>query len=151
MTPPHEKYLSQPDELPLVDLLRRSSIYLAGVEKELAEEAGLNTTAARALVLIVEAHKGVEAYSPTALADVLDLTTASMTAVTDKLESAGLVERRPNVADRRKICLHPTPHGTAEHQRIRDRLAAVVDAAASTLSRADRAGFRKGLLALAAL
>lgn len=151
MTPPPGQYLSAPDGLPLVDLLRRSSIYLAGVEKELAEESGLNTTAARALVLIVEAHEGVEAYSPKALADVLDLTTASMTAVTDKLEGAGFVERRPNVADRRKICLHPTPRGTAEHQHIQEQLAAVMESAVSTLSGEDRKAFRNGLLALAAL
>lgn len=120
------RYLTDSEDLPLVDLLRRTSIYLAGVEKDLAEKAGLNITAARALALIVEADAGVEAFSPRVLADVLDVSTASMTAVTDHLETAGLVERRPNVADRRKVCLHPTPEGSAAHSRLQEDLGTIV-------------------------
>lgn len=144
-------YLTEPDDLPTVDLLRRSSIYLAGVEKDLAEKAGMNVTAARALALIVEADAGVEAFSPKVLADVLDLSTASMTAVTDRLESAGLVERRPNFADRRKICLHPTPTGSNEHSRIQNELGETVNTSLTSLTSQEIDAFRRGLRALAFL
>lgn len=58
-----------------------------------AERVGLNVTAIQALGFIVEAQAGIEAFSPRALAGVLDVSTASMTVITDRLEDAGLVER----------------------------------------------------------
>ncbi|MHA7219227.1 MarR family transcriptional regulator [Arthrobacter sp. MDT1-48-3] len=42
---------------------------------------------------------------------MLDFSTASMTTVADRLKSAGFVQRRPNRAERRKICLLPTKAG----------------------------------------
>lgn len=151
MTSATGNHLSDPEDLPMVDLLRRCSIYLAGVEKDLAEKAGLNTTDARALALIVEADAGVEAFSPRVLADVLDVSTASMTAVTDRLEKAGLVERRPNIADRRKICLHPTSHGSAVHVHIQSGLRETITDSLAPLSAQDSDAFHRGLRALAQL
>lgn len=151
MTSPVSRYLLDSEDLPMVDLLRRTSIYLAGVEKDLAEKAGLNITAARALALIIEADSGAEAFSPRVLADVLDVSTASMTAVTDRLETAGLVERRPNVADRRKICLHPTRKGVAAHSRLQNDLGSTLADALASLSTSDTDAFRKGLRTLAKL
>ncbi len=137
--------------MPIVDLLRRVSIFLTALEKDHAEQVDLNVTAARALALIVEADAGVEAFSPRVLADVLEISTASMTVITDRLEDAGLVERRPNVADRRKICLHPTHAGTALHHRLRQDLEASVETGLNALSTAQHHAFRTGLATLAQL
>ncbi|BBE24369.1 MarR family transcriptional regulator [Arthrobacter sp. MN05-02] len=145
------RFLGPADNLPTIDLVRRMSIFVAGLEKEHAEQAGLNVTATRALALIVEADAGVEAFNPRALADVLDMSTASMTAITDRLEGAGLVERRPNVADRRRICLHPTQQGSSLHHRLRHELKTAVDTGLAALTSPEHRAFRKGLTALARL
>jgi DNA-binding MarR family transcriptional regulator len=145
------RFLSPPDNLPTIDLIRRMTIFLAAQEKEHAERVGLNVTAIRALGLIIEADAGIEAFSPRALAGVLDVSTASMTAITDRLEDAGLVERRPNVADRRKICLHPTQHGNTMHDHLRQELETSVSTGLAILAEDEHQAFRKGLTALSRL
>jgi DNA-binding MarR family transcriptional regulator len=142
------RFLGPAEDLPTVDLVRRMAIFLAAEEKGHAERVGLNLTTTRALALIVEADAGIEAFSPRALADVLDVSTASMTAITDRLEDAGLVERRPNVADRRRICLHPTQRGSSMDDRLRNDLKASVDTGLTSLTKAEQNTFRKGLTAI---
>lgn len=145
------RFLGPPDDLPTVDLVRRMTIFLAPREKEHAERVGLNVTATRALALIVEADAGIEASSPRALATVLEVSTASMTAITDRLEEAGLVERRPNVADRRRICLHPTQQGNSIHDHLRKDLESLVDTGLASLTKSEHDAFCKGLTALSHL
>jgi DNA-binding MarR family transcriptional regulator len=151
MSSPTGRFLSPPDDLPTVDLVRRMAIFLAAKEKEHAERVGLNATTTRALALIVEADAGIEAFSPRALADVLEVSTAGMTSITDRLENAGLVERRPNVADRRRICLHPTHQGHSMHNQLRKDLKTSVDTGLTSLTVAEQHAFRKGMTALARL
>lgn len=40
-----------------------------------------------------------------------ELDSATMTGILDRLEAAGLIERRPNPSDRRAILVHRTPKG----------------------------------------
>jgi DNA-binding MarR family transcriptional regulator len=151
MTSSTGRFLGPPENLPTIDLIRRMSIFLAVQEKEHAERVGLNVTAMRALALIIEADAGVEAFSPRALAGVLDISTASMTAVVDRLENEGLVERRPNVADRRKICLHPTKRGGAMHHHLRKKLETSVSRDLASLAEEEHQAFRKALSTLSHL
>jgi DNA-binding MarR family transcriptional regulator len=147
----YRRFLGPPNDLPTIDLVCRMTTFLATQEKEHAERVGLNVTATRALAFIVEVDAGIEAFSPRALAGVLDVSTASMTAITDRLAEAGLVERRLNVADRRKICLHPTQQGSSMHEHLRKNLETSVDTGLASLIDGEHHAFRKGLVALAHL
>ena len=63
------------------------------------------------------------------LASGLRLTPAAVTSVVDRLESAGLAERRPDEVDRRRTMVSAIPlvDATAEdfHRRVFDALAGV--------------------------
>jgi len=54
------------------------------------------------------------------LADRLCIEGPTMTRHLDRLEADGLVERRPDAADRRGTRIHPTPEGLRRLQAMRD-------------------------------
>jgi len=56
--------------------------------------------------------------TPKALAELLELTTGSVTALVDRLESAGLVQRTPHPQDRRSLQLALTPEGVAKMNSV---------------------------------
>lgn len=58
--------------------------------------------------------------TPVDLARHLGVSSASMTALLDRLEKSGHLLRRPHPSDRRKVLVTPTPH--ADHE-MRDTLA----------------------------
>jgi len=64
-------------------------------------------------------HVGhVDDLTPKALAVHLDITTGAVTAMTDRLVGAGLVERRPNPDDRRSLLLRLTETGSRARQSM---------------------------------
>lgn len=67
------------------------------------EKAGLNTTDTECLRLLF--LKGVA--TPTELAKHTGLTSGATTAMLDRLEKAGLIERKPNPNDRRGTLITP--------------------------------------------
>jgi DNA-binding MarR family transcriptional regulator len=75
--------------------------------------------------------------TPKALARELNLTTGAMTAMLDRLESASLVERRPNPNDRRSLFIHLSKKGNAERERVYARYFAAITRA---VSESDRIG-----------
>jgi DNA-binding MarR family transcriptional regulator len=59
------------------------------------------------------------------LAEKMGVTTGSLTVLVDRLVNAGLVERRPNAADRRSIQVGLTPEGVrlfVEHHKLHGQL-----------------------------
>ncbi len=70
--------------------------------------AGLNTTDTECLRLLFQ--KGVA--TPTELARYTGLTSGATTAMLDRLEKAGLVERQPNPDDRRGSLITPAKSAT---------------------------------------
>jgi DNA-binding MarR family transcriptional regulator len=50
-----------------------------------------------------------EAMTPGQVSQVTELPSSTTTRVLDRLEAKGLVERRPDPADRRKVALHAVP------------------------------------------
>ncbi len=56
---------------------------------------------------------------PTELARLLGVTGSSVTALTDRLERAGLAERQPHPADRRRFVVAITPKGAEWVQDVR--------------------------------
>lgn len=66
------------------------------------------------------------------LARTLAMTAASATELADRLEGAGLVERRPHPTDRRKRLLYPTATATNTMAGMYEQLGELVNAAAAT-------------------
>jgi DNA-binding MarR family transcriptional regulator len=78
-----------------------------GFRHRAAAEAQVGQTELRALSRLGVAGS----LSPKQLADALDLTTGTVTALLDRLERAGLVARTPHPRDRRMLKIALTPSG----------------------------------------
>jgi DNA-binding MarR family transcriptional regulator len=76
-----------------------------------------------------------------ALADALYCHASNVTGIVDRLESRGLVERRPGVEDRRVKTLVLTPQGAAVRARVIELLSEP-PAAIASLSDADQLALR---------
>jgi MarR family transcriptional regulator for hemolysin len=74
-------------------------------------------------------------------AELLDVEPITLCRMVDRLEDAGLVERRPDVNDRRARRLHLTAKSRAKLTRLRERLDTMVDEILVGLSVADREEF----------
>jgi DNA-binding MarR family transcriptional regulator len=78
---------------------------------------GLHAHDVRALVLLIDAARTGTPMGPGALGAQLGLSSASTTALLDRLEHAGHVSRRPHPGDRRKVIVEPTTHALDEGRR----------------------------------
>lgn len=67
-----------------------------------------------ALRLLLEAERSGAAVQPKELAARLGMTSASMTALIDRLVSSGYITRGPHPTDRRAVILKPTSDADAE-------------------------------------
>jgi len=83
--------------------VREYGIHLTLFRNAMSEWAGLNVTDMECLRLLF--LKGVAA--PSELARQTGLTSGATTAMLDRLEKAGLIERRPNPEDRRGTLIVP--------------------------------------------
>jgi DNA-binding MarR family transcriptional regulator len=90
----------------LVLLLRRLSVELDAVNQRFAEEHGLGRTDVRALVAIMDAARRGEALTAGRLGEAVELRSASVTALVDRLERVGHVRRERDPEDRRRVSLH---------------------------------------------
>jgi len=85
--------------------VRDYGIHLTLFRNAISEWAGLNVTDMECLRLLF--IKGIA--TPTELARHTGLTSGATTAMLDRLEKAGLIERRPNPNDRRGTLIAPAP------------------------------------------
>ena len=76
--------------------------------------------------------------SPTAIAERLFVTTASVTSLLDTLERRGLVTRSPDPDDRRKLLVAPTDTGQSTVDRVLPEIVAVQTAIMSGLTEVQR-------------
>lgn|SRR5688572_1864286 len=76
-------------------------------------------------------------------ADLLDVEPITLCRMVDRLEDGGLVERRPDVNDRRARRLHLTAKSREKLTRLRERLDTMVDEILSGMSTADREEFAR--------
>jgi DNA-binding MarR family transcriptional regulator len=88
--------------------VRDYGVHLALFRNAMDEWAGLNTTDMECLRLLF--LKGVA--SPSELARHTGLTSGATTAMLDRLEKAGFLERRPNPDDRRGTLIAPAGSAT---------------------------------------
>jgi DNA-binding MarR family transcriptional regulator len=89
-------------------LLRRLNVELDAVGQRFAELHGLGRTDVRALVVLMDAARRGEALTAGALGAAVDLSSASVTALLDRLERVGHVRRVRDAADRRRVVLEPS-------------------------------------------
>lgn len=86
-------------------LLRRLNVELDAVGQRFADAQGLNRTDVRALVAIMDAARRGEALTAGRLGEAVDLRSASVTALVDRLERVGHVRRVRDPDDRRRVGL----------------------------------------------
>jgi DNA-binding MarR family transcriptional regulator len=86
-------------------LLRRLTVELDAVGSRFASVHGLNRTDVRALVAIMDAARRGEALTAGQLGEAVDLRSASVTALVDRLEKVGHVRRERDPEDRRRVAL----------------------------------------------
>jgi DNA-binding MarR family transcriptional regulator len=113
-------------------LLRRMSVELDAVGQRFATIHGLGRTDVRALVAIMDAARRGEALTAGTLGQAVELSSASVTALVDRLERSGHVRRVRDSADRRRVGLEMTESAMAAGGEFfgalnRDLLAAMAD------------------------
>ncbi|MGY1688986.1 MarR family winged helix-turn-helix transcriptional regulator [Geodermatophilus sp. SYSU D01105] len=113
-------------------LLRRLNVELDAVGQRFADVHGLNRTDVRALVAIMDAARRGEALTAGRLGEAVDLRSASVTALVDRLERVGHVRRVRDPGDRRRVGLEMSESAMAagaEHfgGLARDLVAAMED------------------------
>ena len=86
-----------------VHRLRALTLLLDAVGAAFATRNGLSATDVRAMVCLLDRERAGVPASPTWLAGQLRVTTASVTALLDRLERAGHVRRVPRSDDRRRV------------------------------------------------
>ena len=89
-------------------LLRRLTVEVDAVGSRFADLHGLGRTDVRALVAIMDAARGGQALTAGALGSAVELSSASVTALLDRLEKAGHVQRVRDEGDRRRVVLQMT-------------------------------------------
>jgi len=94
---------------------------------------------------IVARLKRSEGLSQAALAALLDVEPMTLSRHLDRMESAGLVERRPDPNDRRARRLFLTDHARALLEPMRSRVAAIYEEVQAGLSADQRAALVEAL------
>ena len=89
----------------LAYLLRRMNVELDQLGHEFAVQHQLHPTDMRALVAIMDAARTGQTMSPGRLAQELHLSSASVTALLDRLERQGHLRRVRDQQDRRRVTL----------------------------------------------
>lgn len=115
-------------------LVRTGERLLAGIDQALRRH-GLSRAGREALAVLDGAGQPL---SPTAIAERLIVTTASVTSLLDTLERRGLVERQPDPDDRRRLLIVITPEGKAIVDQFLPEVVALQTAALATLTEAER-------------
>ncbi|WP_344339072.1 MarR family winged helix-turn-helix transcriptional regulator [Agrococcus versicolor] len=91
----------------------------------------MNETDLRALRHLLRAQRHDDLVRQRDLAEALDISSASVTALVDRLERSGHVERRPHPSDRRSVVLVPTADTDREVREtlgdLHARMAAVAE------------------------
>ena len=104
-------------------LLRRLTVELDAVGQRFAQLHGLNRTDVRALVAIMDAARRGEALTAGGLGAAVELRSASVTALVDRLEKVGHVRRVRDPEDRRRVVLEMSDSAMAAGARALRRAA----------------------------
>lgn len=83
-------------------------------DESVAELLGINRTDMRCLDVLLERGEA----TPGQLADAVGLTSGSVTAMLDRLERGGFVQRAPDPTDRRRFVVRPTTKSLEECAKL---------------------------------
>ncbi|MGH3917025.1 MAG: MarR family winged helix-turn-helix transcriptional regulator [Pseudonocardiaceae bacterium] len=128
--------------------LRVRDLIMAGDQYRHAVAAALGVGIPEAVTLDHLYHAGQ--LTPTAIADRLGMTTASVTGLLDRLAASGYLTRNPNPRDRRSILVTLTDEGLCAVHALFDLFVADLELALSATESAERVPGVEGLLARAA-
>ncbi|MEV3937902.1 MarR family transcriptional regulator [Glycomyces sp. NPDC049804] len=131
------------DAQPLTDLDLSRLLQTLTVESDRYAERfgarhGLHRTDVNALALILAAARRGDPMSPTSLARELGLSPSATTALIDRLEAGGHVERTRPAGDRRRVALEVPESSLEEGRRMFAPLAAAFSAAWTGFDAAER-------------
>jgi MarR family transcriptional regulator, 2-MHQ and catechol-resistance regulon repressor len=118
----------------IVGIVRAGEAFMALANRALSGYQ-LSPAARQALAVLDGAG---EPLSPTEIARRLIVTTASVTSLLDTLERRGLVERRPDPADRRRLLVAITPPAQAMVRQYVPEVVALQGAVMSGIGEEDR-------------
>ncbi len=102
--------------------LRRFRAAEEHFRRQLVREMGMNITDVVAIRHVMAAEQAGAALTPRDLADRLEISTASVTTLLDRLAGYGHLDRVAHPTDRRKVVVRATAHA---HEEVRTRLAAM--------------------------
>jgi DNA-binding MarR family transcriptional regulator len=129
------------------ELLGLLQIEIAAVLTYTAAEARRLDLTISEIAALEHLH-GAGELTPTQLSTRLAMSSGAMTAVIDRLERRGYVERQPNPRDRRSSLVRPTHAGTQDAMRRWAPLAADLRAMTDNLSDEEREAVGRYLEAL---
>lgn len=108
-----------PDTLPrLVQSLRRYAEASDRAVDAAGRRSGLHRTDLRALTILMQRQSAGQDTTPTDLGRLLSLTSASTTALVDRLVANGHAQRSPSTTDRRRVRITHTRSATEEGGRV---------------------------------
>lgn len=122
-----------------VHQLRRITVALNLLGAEFAAANHLHTTDLRAIISLLDADRAGVAATPGWLGDQLQLNSASVTALIDRLERLGHVRRDRDTADRRRVLLSVEESAKALGWSFFGPLITRITAATDTLDAAELA------------
>lgn len=127
-------------------LLGDSSRMLRRVFDERVRKTGATAQQARLLLNLERFPDRNQAF----YADRLEIEPITLCRMVDRMEEAGLIERRPDPTDRRARLLHLTPRSMGEIERIKAALEGLTAAMLDGFDEAEQAQFAAMLVRVAA-
>lgn len=118
----------------VLTLLREYRAAETSSRRESRRETAMGETDLIAMRLLVEAEAAGRRLTPGSLSSSLGISTASTTALIDRLAAAGFVERRPHDTDRRSTVIVPTVRSEQEVREALTRMQADLARVADDMS-----------------
>ncbi|MGV8856465.1 MAG: MarR family winged helix-turn-helix transcriptional regulator [Devosia sp.] len=127
------------------DMMQQLLLNVTRFDRYTADRIGINATD---LLCLSWLERRAQPVTAKALADFLGISTGSTTALIDRLEKRGLLQRAPHPTDRRGITLQPGPAAaTPEIVGLRNRARALMADAWSAFTPAELMLVQRFLLA----
>jgi DNA-binding MarR family transcriptional regulator len=118
--------------------LIRLAFLVEGVYAEVGQDCELTPTQAQMLCLLRDEPRGMAE-----LVRTLGVERSSLTGLVDRAERSGLVERRPDPADRRAVRVALTPAGDAAARRFHDEVTERLAELLAELPESERTRFNR--------
>ncbi|MEY4160796.1 MAG: hypothetical protein RLZZ136_1417 [Pseudomonadota bacterium] len=123
-------------------LLAQVSRLMRRAFDEKARLIGVTRPQWQVLTLLI-AHEGINQGG---LADILEVEPITLGRMVDRLQDAGLVERRPDPADRRAWRLYLTDKSRALHEQLRPLADDMIEAALEGIDHAKRSDLTQSMI-----